>query len=122
MSNYYEFVGFSGVYLEDSFVLQISESDTELVFDMEFVLTEDHPLFEEKKVGEQYCYRKGKLLFSGVSSVHWMKKSDLYFRDANDEEDYGNIDVFRKISNEVYNLSGDWGELNISASQVDIIF
>lgn len=122
MSNYYEWAGFSNVYLEDSFIIQISESDTELVFDIEFVLTEDHPLFEQPKAAEQYCYRTGKLVFSGVSSVNWKKKSNLRFSDANDEEDYGNIDVLRRISDEVYEISGDWGDLEVVSSQVEIIF
>lgn len=120
MTNYFEWDGFSNVYLEDSFVIKISELETELIFDVEFVLTEGHPLFTQPKAGEQYCYHKGKLLFSGVSAVNWKRKSISSFRDANGEEDYGNIDLLRKTNDRVYEISGDWGDLEVTSSQVKI--
>lgn len=122
MNNYYKLLGFSNVYLEDSFVILISEYDDKLIFDMEFVIKEGHPLFEIPKADEYYCYRRGKLIFSDVHSVNWKIKSSLCFHDANYQDDYGNIDVFRKLSNDTYQLSGDWGSVFVISSQVEITF
>jgi len=122
MSEYFEWDGFSNVYLEDSFVLQISESRTEFIFDIEIVLTEEHPLFEQPKADERYCYHNGKLLFSGISAVNWKRKSAVSSYDANGEVDYGNIDVLRKVGEELYQVSGDWGDLEITSTHIEIIF
>jgi len=121
MSDYFDWKDFSGVYLEDSFVRHIIESENQLVFDMEFVLTKEHPLFEQPKIGEQYCYHRGIIVFSGISSVNWIEKSNIIFHDANNEEDYGNIDVLRKINGDMYEINGDFGKLRVTSSRLTII-
>jgi hypothetical protein len=63
MVNYSELPGLDGVYLEDSFVLGIGETSNQLVFDLDAVLTPSHPSYAPPHPGEQYCYRRGELLF-----------------------------------------------------------
>lgn len=120
MNNYFEIDDLRYVYLEDSFVLNITESDNEIEYEIEFVLTENHPLYSAPLNTEVYCYKKGVLLFRGVSSVIWESRSENQFVDKNDEIDYGNIDCFT-FSGQNFNLSGDWGVISFKANSVDII-
>ena len=121
MSNYYDWEGFTDIYLEDSFVLCICESSNEISFIVEAVLTENHPLYAPPKSDEQYCYKKGKIVFQGLKCVKWISKNETPFTDASGEEDYGSIDVFQ-LSNDQYFLSGDWGELEVASSPVKWIW
>ena len=79
---------------------------------LEVVLTENHPSYVPPSSQEQYCYKKAKLSFSNAKKITWIEKSNVFFTDANNEIDYGNIDEFFKEENYFY-LSGDWGELAI---------
>lgn len=114
MSNYYEWVEFKDVFLEDSFVVDIRESVAEVSFGVELVLCENHPMYRSPKIGEQYCYRKADIVFGNVCNVKWLERSNRSFIDANGTMDYGNIDVFKFLS-EGYYLEGDWGRVVISS-------
>lgn len=121
LNNYFEIDDLKNIFLEDSFVLNITEKNNEILYDVELVLTENHPLYSEPLETEMYCYRKGALLFKGVSSVIWGNRSEKYFIDKNDETDYGNIDCFCFSENN-FSLSGDWGAISFTANSVDVIF
>jgi len=114
MSKYYEWGNFKYVYLEDSFVLGIEESENQVAFTVEMVLTEDHMMYSLPHIGEQYCYKKGKIIFQELKAVKWLNRNMRPFTDADDSEDYGNIDSFQ-LSSEGYHLSGDWGEVIINS-------
>ncbi len=119
MSNYYEWSNFENTYLEDSFVLSIEEFESSLSFIVEVVLTENHPLYSSPNTGEQYCYRKGKIIFQELKSVEWSNRNTQPFTDAVDSEDYGNIDAFI-LDADGYHLSGDWGEVVVNSSPVKL--
>ena len=71
------------------------------LFIVEAVLTENHPLYTPPESDEQYCYKKGKIVFQGLKCVKWINRNEAPFTDAFGEEDYGNIDVF-ELSNDKY--------------------
>jgi len=121
MNSYYKWHDFKNVYLEDSFVLEIDETDDELSFILEVVLTENHPLYTPPNSDKQYCYKKGEIVFQELQSVKWINRNTRPFIDANGSEDYGNIDFFT-LSPEGYHLSGDWGEIVVKSSPVKFIF
>jgi len=121
MSSYYEWEGFSEIYLEDSFVLAISELDNEISFIVEIVLTENHPLYTKIKENEKYCYKRGKIIFQNLNKVKWLDKNIKPFTDSAGTEDYGNIDIF-ELSDEGYELSGDWGMLKVNSSPVKLVW
>ncbi|WP_144401608.1 hypothetical protein [Isoalcanivorax pacificus] len=114
MSQYFEWDNFKNVYLEDGFVIGIEESENQVSFTVEMVLTEDHPMYSLPHKGEQYCYKKGKIIFQELKDVKWLNRNMRPFTDADDDEDYGNIDSFQ-LSSEGYHLSGDWGEVIINS-------
>ena len=55
MIDYKSFPGLAGVFLEDSYVLGISESSELLVFHLDAVLTPEHSAYHSPRPGEHYC-------------------------------------------------------------------
>lgn len=121
MSRYYEWENFKNIYLEDGFVIGIFESESQVAFTIEMVLTEGHSMYFPPKEDEQYCYKKGKIIFQDVESVKWIYRNMQPFTDADDSEDYGNIDSFQ-LSSDGYRLSGDWGEVIINSSEPKVVW
>lgn len=118
--NYSEILSFSNFYLEDSHVLSIDEVAGSLIFELEAVLTKNHPQYEEPKNGEQYCYRKVLLRFFSADSIEWLDRRFIGFIDSTGDLDYGNIDSF--VSDDgAYILCGDWGRVIIRAGEVEAI-
>lgn len=118
--NYSEILSLSNFYLEDSYVLSIDEVARSLIFELEAVLTKNHPQYEEPKNGEQYCYRKVLLRFFSADSIEWLDRSFIGFIDSTGDLDYGNIDSF--VSDDgAYILSGDWGRVIIRGGEVEAV-
>ncbi|HZR49665.1 MAG TPA: hypothetical protein VFB06_09120 [Streptosporangiaceae bacterium] len=112
--SYSELPALQSVYLEDSFVLAIEESPDELVFELDAVLMATHPSYAPPRPGEQYCFRRARLVFK-PDNVSWLARSQTRFRDASGEEDLGNIDVFT-TDHHRYHLEGDWGTVDVTSS------
>lgn len=121
MTNYYDLDIFKYIYLEDSFVLNIKETNKELSFTVVIVLLEEHHLYTLPKTNEQYCYKNGKIIFENLKSIKWLHKYDRPSIDADGTIDYGNIDTFI-ISQNGYYLSGDWGEVQIRSDPVRLLW
>lgn len=118
---YFEIFSLSNIYLEDSFVLSISETSESLIFELEAVLTERHPQYEEPKEDEQYCYRKASLRFFNVCSIDWIDKRLMQYKDRADKIDYGNIDGIT-IDDGSYKLWGDWGTVIVREGEMEFTF
>ena len=120
--SYHEaFIQLAEVYLEDSWVLDITKNDDLVLFEMDFVLTERHNYFHPPKSGEQYCYRKGSLFFSSFSSAVLKLSNEKPSIDANGEIDLGNIHSFTAVNRKV-SLEGDWGTLKVDRPKVTVKF
>ena len=115
--NYHDITSLANVYLEDSFVIGIREQVGVVAFELEAVLTESHGSYLPPNLGEQYCYRRATLSFSGVRNINWSRKEMPRFFDASGEIDFGNIDSF-VIDNSVSTLEGDWGAVMIECESV----
>jgi hypothetical protein len=107
--------GFDGYYLEDSSVLRISATATEVTFWLDVVLTPKHPLYSPPKPGEQHCYRQARLVFHPPAEVVWEAVRIAPSRDADGEVDFGSIDLF-SVEDDWYMLGGDWGRVRIRSS------
>lgn len=112
MINYTELPQLGSVYLEDSYVLSIAESPGHIAFKLDAVLTPENPAYHAPRPGEQYCYADGELVFSGVESVEWIRRSNNRSVDASGDEDLGNIDSL-SFDNGVFTAEGDWGKVRI---------
>jgi hypothetical protein len=107
---YYELPGLEAVYLEDSFVTRLIESDREISFLLDLVLRESHPRYSPPKSDERYCFRPAKLTFANPRRVTWERKDlDRPGIDASGEIDYGNIDWMYALDRGTYRLDGNWG-------------
>lgn len=111
MSYDHEFPALAGVHLEDSFVLDISDTADSLTFSLDAVLRPCHPRYRDPRLGEQYCYRHADLVFENVSRLDWITRTGRSFTDATGEADLGNIDSLTHNGNH-YELTGDWGEVH----------
>jgi hypothetical protein len=120
VSTYDELPGLEHLYLEDSYVLAIDENPDALHFDLEAVLTEQHPHYSPPKPDEQYSYRRVDLVFTAPKAVNWIKRIMKPFTDAGGEIDYGNIDSFT-WEGDRYELSGDWGHVIIDGPPPTIV-
>lgn len=118
--NYFDLECFKGLFLEDSFVLQILEMPELISFQVEFVLTEDHPEYKEPLGNEMYCYRLGEISFKEPKQIIWkLKNPKAVSIDANGENDLGNIDLFFKSGHD-YSLQGDWGCVIINCGNLEV--
>ena len=116
MIDYKSFPGLADVYLEDSYVLGISESWERVVFHLDAVLTPEHAAYHSPRPGEQCCYANGNLVFPDVTRVVWLKRNSSHYTDACGEEDLGNIDI-RVVDDDAFVAEGDWGTVQISGAQ-----
>jgi hypothetical protein len=111
MPGYEQLPGFEHLYLEDSWVLGVEESPDELRFDVEAVMTEDHPEWHPRRPNEQYAYKRLAVVFHKPRHVTWVARMTWAPAvDASGEVDYGNIDVFT-WEGSLFDLQGDWGHV-----------
>lgn len=119
MLAYQEISRLAAVVLEESYVLDIEVRPGSVAFSMDFVLTPEHKDFRPPGPEASYCYRRGRLTFSGVTRCLWADQGAPPARDATGEIDFGNIDSF-EWDDAGYVLQGDWGRIELVAEQVHV--
>ena len=119
---YYGLPGFDEVYLEDSFVTQLIETEEEVSFLLDLVLREAHPRYTPPRPHEQYCFRPAKLTFANPRRVVWEKKDFRPATDASGAVSYGSINSMDQLDDGTYRLVGEWGSLLIAAEPPAITF
>jgi hypothetical protein len=117
---YHEIVGLEHLYLEDSWVLNVSQAANELRFDIEFVLTEEHSLYQPPKNNERYCYKDGSIIFRNITNLITFEQTNAINYGPDDEVDLGNIDFFYH-RNGLYLLQGEWGLLELTSNIPEVI-
>lgn len=118
---YFNLEGFEGIYLEDSFVLDIAIHFNTIILKMEFVLRDVHQFYCKPQNGEEYCYKTGNLIISPFTKMKCELLPISRSIDAAGEVDFGNIDQLFIIDDIIY-ISGDWGSLEINAKNIQIEF
>ena len=113
------FTPLAHVYLEDSWVLALWPSENMLAFDLEAVLTEEHPDYRGPASGEQYDYRRARLVLRGEVSCNLSGARPA--TDPNGAHDLGNIDTWTVDGAGVSLLTGDWGEARVSGARVAFV-
>ena len=112
MAAYSELPGLEHIYLEDSFVLDVSVRPGVVDVFLDLVLREGHPAYEEPGADEQYCFRRGTLRFHDVTEVQWRMPTGLPARDASGDTDFGGLDEF-VFDGVTRRLVGEIGEIII---------
>lgn len=121
---YYEaFSDLAGVYLEDSWVLEVAPTSVGLSLRLEAVLTPDHPLYEPPNPGDRHCYRLAWLSVRTDGPIGVRLSGRRPAIDASGEGDLGNLDVFAfNPAEDRWELEGDWGHASISSPDVTLQF
>jgi hypothetical protein len=117
MRPYIELADLSEFVLEESYVLGVLARPGEVVFEIDFVLTQRHPAYMSPPPSEVECYRKGRLLFTDVEQLLWDDQGAPPATDASGESDYEHIDSFEWDQTR-YAMSGDWGRMELTARSV----
>lgn len=117
---YNDVPGLQHVYLEDSFVLGVREYPGRVEFDLEVVLTPDHPDYSVPRENEQYCYRPATLVFPRVTDIRWLERHFRKIPDPSGSPDYGNIDVF-EADGRKYKVCGEWGSVELLSDPPQLI-
>lgn len=120
---YYEaFPDLAGVYLEDSWVLELARSDQLLALRLDTVLRPEHPLYEPPKPGGQHSYREAWLGLR-AEALEVQLSEDPPAKDASGELDFGHVDVFVfDQSDSRWRLEGDWGQARVASPTVTLRF
>jgi hypothetical protein len=111
--------GLENLYLEDSWVLGVFESADSLSFDLDALLTEQHPQWHPPRPGEQYAYRRVSLTFPNVRTIEWLDRGGPPATDASGEQDWGNIDRFI-VDDDVYEMEGGWGQVRVVSDRPQV--
>lgn len=101
-----------GIYLEESWVLDVREASDRVTFRLEAVLTPVSPLYQPPEPGAQFCTRRGNLEFEGVTAVEWLSKTMRRIHDPRGDDDLGNIDSLTR-EDDALHIQGEWGNLRI---------
>lgn len=118
------FADLAAIYLEDSWVLDVTPIEHGVVFRLDAVLTPDHYRYQPGP-GEQHCYRRARLTVASAKRSKLHRSEAPAATDASGELDFGNIDVFIPVEwdgEAAWEMSGDWGELLTVESSVAIAF
>lgn len=115
MPDYWDIPDFEGLYLEDSWVLDVAARPGVLELAVDLVLRESHPGYEAPKAGEQYCHRRGVIRFEDVSSLRWEGRGLVPATDATGERDYGTVDAL-SVNDDIYMIEGDFRRIWVASA------
>jgi hypothetical protein len=94
MEPYTELPRLAEVVLEESYVLGIGAKPSEVIFEVDFVLTKAHPAYVPPPASARECFRNGRLRLVAVQRLLWDEQGARPATDATGERDYGHIDSF----------------------------
>jgi hypothetical protein len=114
MRPYPELPGLEALYLEDSYVLGVHENASEVRFELDAVLTQDHPKWSQPPPDQQYAYLRVDLVFPNARRIEWVERAMRPVSDPAGGSEYGNIDSFEWPTN-YYDLLGEWGHVRIES-------
>jgi hypothetical protein len=118
---YHDLPGFENVYLEDSWVLAVTDDTDELRLRLEIVLTEQHPRWAPPKPDEVYSYASASLVFMNPRHLEWTRRAGPPASDASGGSDWGNIDSFTWDGSR-YELEGDWGAVIVEGDRPQLVY
>jgi hypothetical protein len=117
------FDALDSVHLEDSWVLEVAPSRDGSAFRLETVLRPDHPLYEARASGEQYCYRNAWMEVASAEPIELDLSGATPARHASGTDDLGSIERFDSESDdERWVAEGHWGRANVRDPSVRLVF
>jgi hypothetical protein len=108
-----------GIYLEDSWVLDLVPTESSIAFELDAVLTPEHPEYRGPRPGEPHDYRRARLLVTGDRAT--VELSGLPAAvDVSGEADLGHIDAWAVDDTGTSKLTGDWGSAEVTNARVQL--
>ena len=90
------------IIFEESYVLEIINSNKTITFVLEAAISDDSQHYSKPINNQLFCYKKIQLIFDKITSVVWINEfSNKKIRGIDDEEDFGTIESF-KFNNNKY--------------------
>jgi hypothetical protein len=111
------FESLRGVYLEDSWVLDVVPAEGSVTFELDAVLTPEHRAYRGPNPGEQHDYRHAQLVLSGDRMLVELADTPPA-TDAKGEADRGHIDTWTVDDEGTSRLTGDWGSAEVARAHV----
>ena len=111
---------FTGLYLEDSYLLGIVVRGKELRLHAMFALTGDHPAYVPPMVGEQHCYREGELRWEDVAVISsFGLPHAAVLADPDGTLDLGSIAY--SLDNDVHHIAAEWIDIRFTAKKGEAV-
>lgn len=112
---------FTGVDLEKSFILSWAYESGTLLADVDLYLTPEHPSYEKPRPAEKVCIRSAVVEFPYCEKVlvdnNVSRDRDVGPRDAVAELGPGAIQGLRRVSDDKYEISGEFPSVLIHAER-----
>lgn len=118
------FPALAEVVLEESWVLGYRLLGDAVTFDLDAVLTTEHPLYNPPRHDELYATARALLTVTG-SSLTFQPSFAPPATDATGSKDYGHIDTFQPAdasdgADAMWELTGDWGRIVVTEPDVSL--
>jgi hypothetical protein len=110
---------FASVDLTESFVLTWQFTSGALLIDLDLFLCPAHPFYEKPRPSQGACFRPAEIQFPECTAVNGVRSDapDSDFSDIAGAVGSGKISDFRRIGEGSYQLSGEFGDIEISAER-----
>lgn len=105
--------------LEESWVLDVLIQPSAVTVDLDLCYARDHPELRAPRAGEYARFRRGRILFGGVTNVSWQAMGQQPATDASGEKDWGHIDSFVWAATS-YKFEGDFGQISLQAATLGV--
>jgi hypothetical protein len=113
------FAALADVVLEESWVLSYRVDGPTVTFDLEAVLTTDHPQYQPAQPNDSYATVHLPLTITGRALTFQPSYAPPAI-DATGVPDHGHIDTFNLVStaDTTWELTGDWGRITVTDPEV----
>lgn len=110
---------FRAINMTASFVLSWETEGESLLIDLDLLLCPEHAFYEEPRPAEKACFRAALLEFPACGSirVNGVRDDSQALADVTATLGHGAISGMRRIGNGVYEISGDFGRIEISGGR-----
>ncbi|GAA0424620.1 hypothetical protein [Leifsonia naganoensis] len=112
---------FRDILLTETYVFDFELHPGLFELQVDFVLASSHPLYEGAAPGEAFDYRRGKIIFSGVSAFRWESTGGRVTVDLDGSSDWDTFDS-ADWDDSVWAFRGQFGNITLVAETVDAVF
>ena len=106
---------FSGLDLENSYLLNVIYDDRSLTLEMDFRLNPRHPAYEEPAADAEGCFRNGFIRFAQIDDLQLDKAKNA----GEGEQDFSEIFEVTRLGG-MFEMSCGWGVIKVTARSIQV--